>query len=60
MKPVEAHVMPVDDLAKHECSSNCICGPVCDTDAVKRKDGGFGLVYIHNMISPMVETKLNA
>lgn len=40
------HVMPVDDLVKHEASEDCVCGP--RTEPVFREDGSNGWLSIHS------------
>lgn len=57
MGPIEAHVIPVDDLIEHESDENCICGPTCEP--VERKDGSFCWVYMHYYLSLEVKTTPN-
>lgn len=42
------HVVPMDDLIKHELSEDCICGPT--GEIVPRPDGWFGRVITHHSL----------
>ncbi len=46
-----AHVVPVDDIVKHDTSASeadCICGP--ETRPEKREDGSMGWLIVHHSL----------
>lgn len=44
----EMHVLPVNDLMKHQEDSTCWCGP--QDEVVMRADGSNGYLYTHHSL----------
>jgi hypothetical protein len=45
---VTQHVVPVNDIVKHDLSEDCVCGP--DVQPIKRDDGSVGWVISHHSL----------
>jgi hypothetical protein len=52
---MSCHVVPVDDLIKHETTDDCVCGPA--QQAVIRDDGSIGWVVVHHALDNREQTE---
>ncbi len=52
------HVVPRNDLIKHDSSDGCVCGP--NTQTVFRDDGSCGWVVVHNSLDGREKTEGSA
>jgi hypothetical protein len=44
----ELHVVPLNDLIKHDTVGDCPCGP--QPQSVKRDDGSIGWLQVHHSL----------
>lgn len=44
----DAHFVPASDVVEHTLTDECICGP--RSEAIRRADGSFGWIAVHNSI----------